>query len=176
MAELIGSLEAEVDAEMRGLTGVFLVALDGVITETKDRLKQHVKKDVYDRWKPTEYIRRDKNGGIIDIDGSSGVNGPFPQTQGKNIAAGFELRYRPSGESAQWKYPANNNELIGRIESGTGYEWREHPGPRPFWTNFVNEMIEQNEFGDAVRRELAMLGVDVEGFPEAVRGSGDGDY
>lgn len=176
MAELIGSLEAEVDAEMRGLTGVFLVALDGVISETKDRLKQHVQKDVYDQWTPTEYIRREKNGGIIDIDGSSRINGPYPDTKGKNFAAGFELRYMPGGESEQWREPASGNALIGRIESGTGYEWREHPGPRPFWTNFVNEMIEQNEFGDAVRRELVMLGINVEGFPETVRGSGDGDY
>ena len=34
-----GDLVAEVDVQMRGLTGVFLAALDGVISETKERLK-----------------------------------------------------------------------------------------------------------------------------------------
>lgn len=177
MAELIGSLEAEVDAQMRGLNAVFLSALDGVIAETKERLKQHVQKDVYDQWSPSEYVRREENGGIIDIDGSTRINGPFPQTQGKNIAAGFEMRYLPSGASEQWRDPADGNALIGRIETGTGYEWRTHPGERPFWHNFVDEMVQQNEFGEAVRRELLMMGIELEGFLETTPGAGgDGEY
>lgn len=176
MAELIGSLIQEADAQMRGLAAVFAVACDGIVSETRDRLKQHIEKDVYDQWDPTEYIRRREDGGLLDEDEMK-FKGPIVEFRGKDFAAGFQLDYRPWGDSEQWNEPLSGNGLIRRIESGEGYEWKKHPGPRPFWHNFAEEMIEQNEFGEALRRELTMLGIEIDGFPEAVRGSsGDGDY
>lgn len=176
MAEIKGSLEQEVDAQMRGLAATLSIACDGIVSETKDRLKQHIQKDVYDQWDPTEYVRRGENGGLMD-ESEMKFQVPPPAFRGKTFAVGFRLDYRPWGDSEQWNQPLQGNALIGRIESGDGYEWKKHPGPRPFWHNFAEEMIEQNEFGNALLRELNMLGVQVDGFPEAVRGSnGDGDY
>ena len=176
MAEIKGSLEQEVDAQMRGLAAAIAVACDGIVSETRDRLKQHIKKDVYDQWFPTEYIRREENGGLMD-ESEMKFQVPPPAFRGKTFAAGFRLTYQPWGDSDQWEQPLSGNGLIGRIVSGEVYEWKKHPGPRPFWHNFAEEMIDQNEFGEALRRERTLLGIERAGCPEAVRGpSGDGDY
>lgn len=179
MAKLEGNLKAEVDAQIRGLAGVFATALDGVLSETLDRLKSHIKSDVYDQWTPTEYERRGEEGGIIDLDTHLWPHHPsiLAGVENNTPIARFDFNYRPTGESEQWRIPAYGDALIGRIENGTGYEWKTHPGARPFWHNFVSEMIDENGFGEAAYRELRMLGVEIEGFPQTERSaSGNGEY
>lgn len=170
------TLEDDLADQMKGLTGALAVALDGVITITKDRIKSHVKKDVYDKWNPTEYERRREHGGIIDVEGATRVTGPQIGMIGKTPAVAFSLNYKPDGESYQWERPRDGDYLIQRIETGEGYEWGTHPGARPFWQNFVNEMIDQNELGDALYREMIALGIEIDGFPSVSRESGDGEY
>lgn len=142
--------------------------------DMKDLLRQHIQKDVYDQWEPTEYIRRKEAGGIIDIEHSGSVHPSEGSVSEEAIVVAMKLRYKPDGSSEQWNHPAYGDDLIRRIETGQGYEWRKHPGPRPFWTNFLNEAIEGNAFADSVLRGLEIQGITVEGFPYAEREGTDG--
>ena len=142
--------------------------------DIKELYKRHVQTDIYDQWEPTEYIRRGASGGLIDFD----HNGSIYPTEGSvsedTFTVAMKFSYRPDGSSEQWEHPLGTDDLIRRIETGEGYEWRKHPGARPFWTNFLNEAIEGNAFADSVLRGLEIQGIEVEGFPYAERESTDG--
>ena len=138
-------------------------ANNAVAAAAKDALRKHIQTDVYNAWTPKEYIR---TGGIIEGSAIESTAGP----------ALMILEHFPSGASDQWESPASGDAMIARVESGGGYEWRRHPGPRPYWTNFVDEMINQvfaSQF-DAVM--AAQLGADYEGGTVVERESGDGNY
>lgn len=141
-------------------------AMQEVADATLETLKEHIKKDVYDQWNPTEYVRRYESGGLIDF---SPIH--------PNVGSGeLTIRYQPDGSSSQWRDPASGDALIGRIESGNGYEWRRHPGPRPFWQNFVNEMIDSKFAAAYDLAMMAQFGSDYEGGTVVERQAGDGDY
>lgn len=138
-------------------------ANSAVAAIAKDSLRQHIQADVYDKWSPSVYRR---TGGIVDGSAIDATAGP----------ALMVLEHFPSGESSQWEHPASNDALIARIENGSGYEWRKHPGPRPYWKNFVNEMIASG-FANAFDAAMsARFGFDYEGGTVVERESGDGSY
>lgn len=156
----------ELWAEFRKDEPKLQAAMQEVAAATLETLKEHIQKDVYDKWNPTTYVRRKESGGLIDfshIDPSVG-------------SGGMTVYYAPSGASEQWDNPLDSNGLIGRIESGSGYEWYRHPGPRPFWKNFVNDMVNE-KFATAYDFAMsAQFGSDYEGGTVVERESGDGDY
>ena len=139
------------------------VANSAVAAIAKDALRKHIQTDVYDAWTPKEYIR---TGGIIDGSAIESTSGP----------ALMILEHFPSGESEQWERPVSGDAMIARVENGSGYEWRRHPGPRPYWKNFVNEMVDTG-FAAAFDASMsAQLGANYEGGTIVERESGDGDY
>lgn len=138
-------------------------ANNAVAATAKEALRKHIQTDVYDAWTPTEYRR---TGGLVD-------GGAIKSTPGPALMI---IEHFPSGASEQWKYPVDDDALIGRIESGSGYEWRRHPGPRPYWKNFVNEMIDgvfASQFDAAM---AAQFGAEYEGGTIVERESRDGEY
>lgn len=171
-----GTLEADLNKELETLGRGFASALVYAAPEVKELLQKHIQRDVYDKWNPTEYQRRGFDGGIIDFEHNGSIKPSESSISGNQIDVAMKLRYKPDGVQEQWEVPANGDELIGRIESGTGYEWKKHPGPRPFWTNFTNELIEGGYLASYVFSGLTEAGIQVDGFPEAVRQPGDGDY
>ena len=174
MAKIEGDLRKEVEVQVNGLMHIFEAAAWDAFEDTKQKLKSHITSDVYDQWDPTEYVRRGENGGLGDMAyNTRGTKEPYTETKGDNIAAGFNLRFMPDGASEQWDEPLNGDWFTKRVESGEGYEWKKHPGPRPFWTNLIEELIDGNGYGDIVQRSLQMYGVNVDGFIE-VRRSRDG--
>ena len=174
MARIEGDLNKEVQVQMKALMNIFEAAAWDAFAETKEKLKSHIQSDVYDKWDPKDYVRRGESGGLGDIEyNTKGTKEPYTQTEGDNFAAGFNLRFMPDGTSDQWDEPLSGNWFTRRVESGEGYEWKRHPGPRPFWTNMINELIDGNGYGDIVQRSLQMYGVNVDGFIE-VRRSRDG--
>ncbi len=173
---LVQALDGEITTAIGSIMQDCQAALDGVAAEAKDALFRHISDDVYKKWSPSEYVRRYEDGGLIDFSITPTITGPASEIRGKKFASVFEMRYKPDGQSEQWRAPADGDALIHRIESGNGYEWGKHPGPRPFWTNFVNEMIDQNQFADSFLRNMALLGETVEGTAEVIRTDGDGDY
>ena len=44
-----------------------------------------------------------------------------------------------SGNEPLKPHPANGDELIAILETGTGYDWKCDVPSRPFWTNFAEE-------------------------------------
>ena len=139
-------------------------AMESVAAVAKSALRSHIQSDVYDKWNPTVYQR---TGAILNMGES--VRETVSSSE-------MTLRYLPDGSSDQWKSPVGGDALVGRIESGSGYEWRRHPGPRPFWKSFVDEMVDgvfASEFDAAMYMQF---GADYEGGTVVTRESGDGDY
>lgn len=78
--------------------------------------------------------------------------------------------------------PVHGDDLIRRIETGRGYDY--HPSskdphpftePRPFWANFVAEMLEGGEFDRAVKSAFAAEGIDIQDV-HTERENSDGNY
>lgn len=136
----ISGLES-IDKDFEDLTGrvnkAMAAAMPGLRDEMVERLKQKIIDQVYKKWTPKEYERRldHPNLGPSLIDES--VIKAVPQGDD-----GMELTYEPRGEQYQWENPRDGDALIERIETGRGYEWDKHPGKRPFWNDFVNDLIE----------------------------------
>lgn len=134
-----------------------------VASAARSSLKSHIQSDVYDKWNPSTYLRT----GAIISDGAM-------ETSVSSYR--MSLEYTPDGSSEQWEHPVSDNALVARIESGSGYEWRKHPGPRPFWQKFVDEMINggmAEAFDSAMYAELGDI---YEGGTVVTRESGDGEY
>lgn len=138
-------------------------ANNAVATTAKDALRRHIQTDVYDQWTPKEYRR---TGGLVDGAAIDSTAGP----------ALMILEHFPSGESEQWRHPDSGDAMIAKIEGGSGYEWRRHPGPRPYWKNFVNEMISSGFAATFDASMSASLGSEYEGGTVVERESGDGEY
>lgn len=158
-------LRQELGAAMRETEPAITAASQAVGEAAKEVLFSHLKSDVYAKWKPKSYQRRYEDGlmseNAITISASSGL---------------MELRYKPDGSSEQWRHPASGDALIGRIEGGKGYEWRRHPGARPFWKAFTDEMIDSQMASVFDSTMSAQLGEIYEGGTVVERESGDGEY
>lgn len=138
-------------------------ANSAVAASAKEALKNSIESQVYAKWSPKEYIR---TGGLIRGGAINASAGP----------ALMVLEHFPSGGSEQWEHPVSNDALIARIESGSGYEWRRHPGPRPYWKKFVDEMID-GEFAAVFDSSMAaFFGGDYVGGTTVEREAGDGEY
>lgn len=146
-------LSAEVtglDEDMAAIEQRFAAALTGALPALKDEMAQclaeHVQKDVYDRFTPTEYQRRGDDGGLADIEGNAAF------TVGEDSVA---MDYQPSGESEQVENPLNGDALIGRIEHlNPEYDWTRKPPARPFFENFVTELIEGGRAEETLVRAM----------------------
>lgn len=198
-AEDLSSLEAELrGAAFNVKTAGNLVRF--IYDETKAALRRHVEEDVYKAGKPPRvYIRRSEHEGygtpLNDIEANSFPIGTIDRDG--NIVVG--INYMPSG-SHSGKFgdfyseealrdlhkkasdpvkpealAKHGNELIRRIETGEGYDWN-YDRPRPFWSNFVNEMIEGGEFEDALVRALSFEGFEASASGNVTRDSEDGVY
>lgn len=157
-------LRQEFVAELRNTEPQITSAMESVAAVAKSALQSHIQSDVYDKWNPTTYVR---TGAIINMGES--VRETVSSSE-------MTLRYLPDGSSDQWQNPVGGDALVARIESGSGYEWRRHPGPRPFWKSFVNEMV-NGVFASEFDAAMAMqFGADYEGGTVVSRESGDGEY
>ena len=138
------------DEDMAAMEQRFAAALTGALPALKDDMAQclaeHVQKDVYDQFTPTEYQRRGDDGGLADIEGNAAfVLG----------ADSVSMDYQPSGESEQVRYPLNGDALIGRIEHlNPEYDWTRKPPARPFFENFVTELIEGGRAEETLVRAM----------------------
>lgn len=167
----------ELEQAIADLAPIVQSALEDVGNDAKYLLEEHIQADVYDKFEPREYIRRYGGGGLIDTESNTRIPYAIAQTRGAWLKGLMTLRYTPDGSSSQWEHPANGDELIGRIESGSGYEWSRRPGPRPFWQNFVNELTDGQAFAHAFDNAMSMrLGADYEGSSVVEREAGDGEY
>lgn len=134
-----------------------------VCSELKDTLWRHVKEDIYHEYSPKEYLRR-KDHPKFGTSLLQSAEDAEPLGEGGFYLNGewiAGIRYEPSTEHkiSRWSDGISSNELIGRIEKKEpAYNWEPKNGPkipeRPFWQNFVEEMIEGGGFERVLEREL----------------------
>lgn len=152
------------DEDMAAMERRFAAALTGALPALKDDMAQclaeHIQNDVYNKFTPTEYQRRGDDGGLADIEGNAAF------VLGADSVA---MDYQPSGESEQVENPLNGDALIGRIEHlNPEYDWTRKPPARPFFENFVTELIEGGRaeltLTEAMNRQDGALGVEANGY------------
>lgn len=184
MAQLIGDLKQEAANQLRGLSYVFEVAVEKSFGAISDELQKQIEENVYGKWPeaPKDYERRYDNRGIIDMRRYFTMSELSSERGGPNlpVSVSYEFDYEPDGFQKQWEFPAQDgNELIHRIESGTGYEWKTYDPPqRPFWWPFISSWYQSGAVSNALDGALSTLlaGNGYEGPINIQYQHGDGDY
>ena len=197
MSNLVKELEAPIQRT------VWEAVSESIYASMRERLYQHIQTDVYQAYTPSIYPRRSDNGNDVygtpldDMDKNAvklGVGDKGYHPSGKVMGVG--IKYEPSGEHSG-KFgdffgkeklkeihhkpedpvkpnPVSGNELIRRIETGKGYDWA-FDMERPFWSNFVAEMVDGGGLAEAIEGAFASQGYDVE-IDKVDRTGGDGQY
>lgn len=134
--EGIESIKSDYDDFLLKTKRATQYGLKALTSELIPTLQKHIKEDVYEAYEPKAYIRRMKNGGLIDSD--------YMSYRINEESLVFD--YNPSGYNPHYKNMdfVNGDELINRIENSL-YDW-ERTGKIPerhFWDNFVHEMFDK---------------------------------
>lgn len=135
LEEDLAALEAEVK-------NAFRASRQTLADDMRACLQDHVYADVYDEFQPREYVRRRDSGGLSDM----GANTTVYSDEGDG-GMNLTLRYQPDGsrdgDGNEVPEAVSGNDLINRIEKrDPDYNWERKPKKRPFFHNFVEEMIE----------------------------------
>lgn len=118
------------------------LGLKMVASDMREMLIRHIQEDVYDAYAPTNYIRREENGGMIDEKNIDVVI--------ENNQLMFTYLF-PTNPSNWAKTPEpyceyiDGDDSIRAIQTGGRYptygNMRKTTGARPFWSNFVHEFF-----------------------------------
>lgn len=195
MAEISVSVQAsgfeEIEKEAKRLFTVSVAKelSNAVYADMKAALEDHIREDVYREYTPKKngYERRsdDPNRGVsllasVEDEDYTKQLDPLDYATG-NVIAG--LSYEPTGEHENWRWSdTGGDELIGRIEKKEPkYNWEPRDGSlkeRPFWQNFVTEMIEGGRFARVVEEELKRMGIaeKTDHISGVTRENADGNY
>lgn len=133
--------EADLAALEKQVKSAFRASRQQLADDMRLCLQDHVEADVYDKFQPTEYVRRREDGGLDDMRASATVYSD-ERDGGMNLT----LLYQPSGAADGEGEPVDphvdGDDLINRIEKrDPEYNWRRKPPKRPFFRNFVEEML-----------------------------------
>lgn len=167
--------EKEIDAEFQAfqkeLAKEVTAAMNDVGSDMQLELASHIQDDVYDAYSPKKYQRRGNGGGLIAQAQTAKIY---------NHGAGVSLEYKPSGahSNPDW-HTADANDLISRIETKDPPYFKRAQAkvpPRPFWQNFVNEMVDGGALEDSFVRAMLMQGEDVVADGNLTRDANDGVY
>ena len=171
----LDSIDEDFKAFQTELAAKVKASMDSVGTDMKNALREHIQKDVYDKYSPKEYERRSDNPGLgrplIDMEANVTVN---------NRGAGLSLIYSPTGEheNTAW-HTADGDALIGRIENKNPpyFAKAQRAVPRrPFWQEFVNEMTDQDQMAVYFIQAMREQGIEVEMGDGVEREAEDGAY
>ncbi len=160
MAKLVGQFsgfEQDITALEKQVKNAFRASRSALADEMRQCLREHVVEDVYAAFQPEEYVRREDNGGLLDMSASATVYSD-ERDGGMNLT----LLYSPSGATDGEGEPVDphvdGDDLINRIEKkAPEYNWRRKPKKRPFFSRFVEEMLDGRAEETLVR---AMNGAD----------------
>lgn len=160
MARLVGQFsgfDQDVAALEKQVKDAFRASRPALAEEMRQCLREHVVTDVYATFQPGEYVRREDNGGLLDMSASATV---YSDERGGGM--NLTLLYHPSGATDGEGEPVDphvdGDDLVNRIEKkDPEYNWRHKPKNRPFFRNFVEEMLDGRAEETLVR---AMNGAD----------------
>jgi len=168
-----GTLAQDLAAFKIELTKRSAAAMDEVGADMQSALAKHIETDVYAAYSPKLYERRGMDGGLVAQAMTAKIY---------NHGAGVSIEYKPDGMHPKvpgWN-KVHGDDLIGRIEKHSPeYNWlpknKTIPN-RPFWQNFVSEMVDDGTaeyyYAAAMRRQ----GEDVTEDGAIVREANDGAY
>lgn len=169
-SKLIGrfsGFEADLAALEAQVKNAFRASRKALADDMRLCLQDHVEYDVYSKFQPTEYVRRGENGGLADMQSSATVYSD-ERDGGMNLT----LLYHPSGavdgEGNNVDPHVDGDDLITRIEKkDPEYNWRRKPPKRPFFRNFVQEMVDGGRAEETLVRAMnaavPSLGVTADG-------------
>ena len=138
-------------------------AAESAMKESEEVLKRHIWEDVYSEsvYSPKVYERRSDNPSLGTPLDNMAENVVLIKPTGGNAGGQLQLTaklyYRPQGGHKVKKWnTASYDALIGRIEKKSPAYTYDNGGipPRPFWQNFVKEMVENGELEQAFVRAL----------------------
>lgn len=132
--EDIAALETQVK-------NAFRASRQTLANEMRQCLREHVVEDVYDQFRPRSYVRRRGAKGLADMNAYATLYSD-ERDGGMNLT----MLYSPSGATDGNGSPiephVDGDDLIRRIEEkDPEYNWKDKPDERPFFHNFVEEMI-----------------------------------
>lgn len=167
-------LESDVKAFKAEISAAMAKAMDDVGADMQEALARHIETDVYPAYSPKMYERRYDNGGLVAQARSAKVY---------NHGAGVSLEYKPDGTHptvSGW-HKVDGDDLIGRIEKHSPeYNWLPKRGKqipnRPFWQNFVDEMVDEAELERFFVNAMKAQGFEIEIGGGIERESQDGQY
>lgn len=144
MAKLMGKFsgfEQDMAALEKQVKDAFRASRPALAEEMRQCLREHVVEDVYDKLVPEEYVRRRGTKGLADMNASATVYSD-ERDGGMNLT----LLYHPSGATDGNGEPidphVDGDDLVNRIEKNDpAYNWGRRPKNRPFFRNFVEEML-----------------------------------
>ena len=141
MAKLVGQFsgfEQDMAALEKQVKDAFRASRPALAEEMRQCLREHVVEDVYDKLVPEEYVRRRGTKGLADMNASATVYSD-ERDGGMNLT----LLYHPSGATDGNGEPIDGDDLVNRIEKNDpAYNWGRRPKNRPFFRNFVEEMLD----------------------------------
>ena len=160
----IAALEAQVKCAL-------MQAGTALQDDMKVCLHEHIDSDVYGAFEPAAYVRRGDDGGLSDMEKNTSSSPP-PSEFGGGVTV--RLDYTPDGQTdgmgRELTVHADGDSLIGRIEHRTpDYPRPPHrsPGDRPFFRNFVQEMVDGGRAEETLVRAMnavvPSLGVTADG-------------
>ena len=186
--QIAKEIEKELQKQLYG--GAVAAVSDAVAKELRDVLGFHIRHDVYDAYEPKgliHYERRSEHRGLgtsllesADEDHAQSI---FKLESNGSWTTG--IRYEPTAEHEHYEWSEPDLELdrlISRIEKKEppyNYEPRTGKIPkRPFWQEFVTEMIEGGRFAKTVEEILKEKGIAEPGdsITGVIRDESDGNY
>lgn len=134
LEEDLAALEAEVK-------NAFRASRQTLADDMRACLQDHIEVEVYGAFQPTEYVRRGGKGGLYDMKASATVHSD-ERDGGMNLTFLYQPSGATDGEGNEIEPHLDGDDLINRIEKrAPDYNWRRKPEARPFFRNFVEEML-----------------------------------
>lgn len=138
--EGIDSIDKNFDAVMKEIDNAVNYGLEVVGTEMRGSLQVHIMDDVYEQYEPEVYLRR------VDYPeyGVSMMDSSNIEEQIENGRLHFSYAF--SGVNTAFEgapYYKQSDKIIKAIQDGVNYSWDVDIEPRPFWDNFVADMIDK---------------------------------
>lgn len=146
--------EQDIAALEKQVKNAFRASRQALADDMRLCLQDHVEYDVYSKFQPIEYARRGESGGLADMRTSATVYSD-ERDGGMNLT----LLYQPSGAADGEGEPVaphvDGDDLIDRIEKrNPEYNWMRKPPKRPFFSNFVQEMIDGGRAEETLVRAM----------------------
>lgn len=183
--------EIENDLQRQLYGGAVAAVNEAVVSDLREVLRRHIRDDVYGMYEPSpdaeiKYLRRSEHTGmgtsLLESADEKHAKSLFELKSGGVWVSG--ISYEPTGEheNMEWSDPdIEPDRLISRIENKVppyNFEHKRKIPKRPFWQNFVEEMIEGGQFARTVEEILKEKGIAEPGdtIMGVTRDESDGNY